>query len=97
VTTIGGGAFNNNSLTSVTIPNSVNYIGNYAFADNSSLATVNANVTKTVFDIGSFILARTNNPLTLNVPIGDTTWDALIAASPTTYQGNANVTVVATL
>ena len=34
VISIGGGAFENNDLTSVTIPNSVTQIGRFAFQDN---------------------------------------------------------------
>ena len=94
VTSIGEAAFLNNSLTSVTIPDSVTSIGVGAFAFNSTLNDVTANVTKTVFDTGTNILGSTAATLTLRVPTGDTTWDALEAANPSAYQNNAAVTVV---
>ena len=94
VTTIGNSTFAFNNLTSVTIPNSVTTMGGSAFAVNPSLNDVTANVTKTVFDTGSNILNNTAASLTLRVPAGDTTWDALEAANPSAYQGNAAVTVV---
>jgi hypothetical protein len=94
VTEIGVVMFAFNPLTSVTIPNSVTSIGGNAFYENSTLNDVTANVTKTVFDTGSNILQGTAATLTLRVPAGDTTWDALEAANPSAYQGNAAVTVV---
>jgi hypothetical protein len=95
VIAIGDRAFYSNySLTSVTIGNGVTAIGDNAFSDGFALNDVTANVTKTVFDTGSNILAATAGSLTLRVPTGDTTWDALEAASPSAYQGNAAVTVV---
>jgi hypothetical protein len=40
VTSIGGYAFQNSNLTAVTIPNSVETIGDYAFSDCSGLTAV---------------------------------------------------------
>ena len=59
VTSIGGSAFSNNSLTSVVIPNSVTSIGEDAFSNNSLTSVV---IPNSVTSIGEF--AFSNNSLT---------------------------------
>jgi predicted metalloprotease len=94
VTEIGNNAFAGNSLQSVTLGNSVETIGEYVFVGNSTLNTVTANITRPVFDTGTDILIDTEEPLTLRVPAGDTTWDELENEStPRFYQGNNNVII----
>lgn len=97
VTSIGSGVFQVNSLTSVTIPGSVTSIGDEVFSFNPDLETVNCYVPETVLSGQFGIFGGTHEPLTIHVRAGDTTWAALIAASPTSYQGNSNVTVIADL
>ena len=70
MTSIGDYAFFQSALTSITIPSAVTSIGNYAFANCTSLATVNCLAT-TAPTLGS-------NPFTnisateIHVPVGAT-------------------------
>ena len=95
VTSIGYYAFGYNLLTSVTIPNSVTSIGSYAFA-HQLLTTVNCYVEQSAFT-GSSAFYYTASPLTINVRTTDSSWDDLVSASPTSFQGNGNVTVIKNL
>ena len=52
VTSIGNQAFDSNSLTSVSIPDSVTSIGDYAFSYNSNLTSIN--IPNNVTSIGSY-------------------------------------------
>jgi hypothetical protein len=90
VTTIGSGAFQDNQLTTVTIPNSVTSIGSGAFENNSSLATINCYTTQTAF-VGSNTFSNTADPLTIHVRVSDNSWTT---GTGLTFQGNGNVTVI---
>lgn len=97
VVTIGEGAFFGNQLTSVNIPASVTSIGNYAFSNNSTLATVNCYVTKTIIDAATNIFQATADPLTINVPTSGAVADTWTAGTGLSIGGNTNVTVAKNL
>jgi hypothetical protein len=93
VTTLGESCLSLTPLTTITIPASVTSIGDGVFEDCSNLVEVNCFVPETVFGAGSNVLNTQGLPITLHVRSDDNTWDALVAASPSSYQGNT-VTVV---
>ena len=93
VTTLGESCFSLTPLTTITIPASVTSIGDGVFEDCSNLVEVNCFVPETVFGAGVNVLNTQGLPITLHVRSDDNTWDALVAASPSSYQGNT-VTVV---
>ena len=97
VTSIGSYAFSNNALTSVTIPASVTTIGIGAFAYNSTLATVNCFITKTIIDAGEDMFLNTASPLTINVPTSGAVADTWTAGTGLSIGGNTNVTVAKNL
>ena len=97
VTSIGSYAFSNNALTSVTIPAGVTTIGIGAFAYNSTLATVNCFITKTIIDAGEDMFLNTASPLTINVPTSGAVADTWTAGTGLSIGGNTNVTVAKNL
>ena len=64
--TIGIGAFAESNLTSITIPNRVTSIGNYAFYKNSNLATITLNSNPTIGD-GAFLEIKDGATVTMNL------------------------------
>jgi hypothetical protein len=92
VTSIANQAFEQNQLASVTIPDSITSIANEVFASNTTLATVNCYITKTLIDGASFIFLNTTaGVLTINARATDETWTA---GAGQTIGGRGNVTVV---
>lgn len=94
VTITGSNAFSEGGLESVTIESGVTNLGEYTFASNPSLATVNSKVSKAVWDASTDTLVSTASPLTIHVLPTDTSWTV---GTGLTIAGNTNVTVIADL
>lgn len=76
VTTIGHAAFFNSAVTSVTIPDSVTFIGEAAFADCSNLTNISIPDSVTAIEIDAF--AGCPSSMTVTYSDSKTQWDAII-------------------
>jgi hypothetical protein len=95
VTSIGQYCFSNCGIPTFTIPPSVTVIGEQAFADNAALTDIYCHVTETIFGAaGDQLTGSRVAGITIHARADDSSWDALVAASPTTYQGHLAVTVI---
>ena len=95
VTSIGQYCFSGCGIPTFTIPPSVTVIGEQAFTENSSLTDIYCYVTETIFAAaGNQLTGSRAAGITIHARADDATWDALVAASPTTYQGHNTVTVI---
>ena len=78
------------------IGNSVTTIGSYAFANNTTLASISCFAPATAFvESGAFY--DTANPLIIRVPAAGAVSDTWTAGGPQSFQGNDNVTVIKNL
>lgn len=76
VTAIGRAAFHGSSFTSVTIPDSVTFIGEAAFADCSNLTNISIPDSVTAIEIDAF--AGCPSSMTVTYSDSKTQWDAII-------------------
>lgn len=88
ITSIADGTFTNGTLTSVTIPSGVTYIGSTAFQSNAGLTSVI--VPDTVTTIGAYAFADCGQ-VTINYTGTATQWDAI--DMPDTWKENSTVTL----
>lgn len=88
ITEIADGTFANKTLTSVTIPSGVTYIGSSAFKGNPNLNTVT--IPDTVTTIGDYAFADCGQ-LTVNYGGTGTQWDAINMNE--TWNSNSTVTL----
>jgi hypothetical protein len=95
VTSIGEYCFSGCGIPTFTIPPSVTVIGEQAFADNSSLTDIYCHVTETIFGAaGDQLTGSRVAGITIHARADDSTWDSLVAAPPSSYQGHDTVTVI---
>lgn len=94
VTTLGEYCLGTIPITTITIPASVTSVGGNILSGCENLTDVNCYISETVFGATPNNLATSGGAITLHVRSDDDTWDALVAASPSAYQGNAAVTVI---